>query len=250
MSADREQLIQLFEAKVQSFEAPVGAGFPALLPFKEGSRVLLPASARCASFANHGGSFRIVRVLHARASRRRTKSEGHRPIPGAFVDARGFLPQLAHHGRHGLRHHLAALPGLQKRAGFPISIHKFDVRANLTIHGKNSYNANVSDSALGAIASVEHALESMEDQLRERESGLKQYRKQSEDLTRQLDHPFEHQEKLTAATKRQQEIVAALDITKNQTSAKVDEGIDQAVETIEEKSQQAPRRRIVASIGG
>jgi hypothetical protein len=33
-------------------------------------------------------------------------------------------------------------------------------------------------------------------------------------LTRQLDHPFEHEEKLTAATKRQQEIVAALDITK------------------------------------
>jgi TolA-binding protein len=81
--------------------------------------------------------------------------------------------------------------------GFPISIHKFDERANLTIHGKNSYNANVSDSALGTIASVEHALESMEDRLRERESDLKQYRKQSEDLTKQLDHPFEHEEKLT-----------------------------------------------------
>jgi len=219
MGADREQLIQLFEAKVQSFEAPVGARFHALLPFKEGSRVLLPVSARCASFANHGGNFRIVRVPHARASRRRTKAEGHRPIPGAFVDARGFLPQLAHHGRHRLRqntlrHHAAALPGLQKRAGFPISIHKFDESANLTIHGKNSYNANVSDRALGTIASVEHALESMEDRLRERESDLKQYRKQSEDLTRQLDHPFEHEEKLTAATKRQQEIVAALDITK------------------------------------
>ena len=69
--------------------------------------------------------------------------------------------------------------------GFPISIHKFDERANLTIHGKNSYNANVSDSALGTIASVEHALDSMEDRLRERESDLKQYRKQSEDLTSQ-----------------------------------------------------------------
>jgi hypothetical protein len=88
----------------------------------------------------------------------------------------------------------------------------------------------------------------MEDRLRERESDLKQYRKQSEDLTRQLDHPFEHEEKLTAATKRQQEIVAALDITKNQASAKVDEGTEQAVEAIEEKPQQARRKQMVVSI--
>ena len=134
--------------------------------------------------------------------------------------------------------------------GFPISIHKLDERANLTIHGKNSYNANVSDSALGTIASVEHALESMEDRLRERESDLKQYRKQSEDLTRQLDHPFEHEEKLATETKRQQEIVSALDITKNQASAKVDEGTEQAAEAVEGKQQQAPRKRIVASVGG
>jgi len=113
---------------------------------------------------------------------------------------------------------------------------------------RNTYNANVSDSALGTIASVEHTLEGMEDRLRERESDLKQYRKQSEDLTRQLDHPFEHEEKLTAATKRQQEIVAALDITKNQASAKVDEGTEQAVEAIEEKPQQARRKQMVVSI--
>jgi hypothetical protein len=217
-AADREQLIQLFIAKVQSFETPVGARFHALLPFKEGSRVLLPQALDGPASQIMAAAFGLF-ACYTLTSRRRTKAEGHRPIPGAFVDARGFLPQLAHHGRHrlrqnALRHHAAALPGLQKRAGFPISIHKFDERANLTIRGKNSYNANVSDSALGTIASVEHALESMEDRLRERESDLKQYRKQSEDLTRQLDHPFEHEEKLTAATKRQQEIFAALDITR------------------------------------
>jgi hypothetical protein len=122
--------------------------------------------------------------------------------------------------------------------GFPISIHKFDERANITIHGKNSYNANVSDSALGTISSVEHALESMEDRLRERESDFKQYRKQSEDLTRQLDHPFEHEEKLTAATKRQQEIVTALDITKNQAAATVADSPEENGEAIEETSRQ------------
>ena len=108
----------------------------------------------------------------------------------------------------------------------------------------------MSDSATGTIASVEHALESMADRLRDRETDLKQCRKQGEDLTKQLDHPFEHEEKLASATKRQQEIVAALDITKNQASAKVDEGTEQAAETIEEKPQQAPRKRIVASVCG
>jgi chromosome segregation ATPase len=96
-------------------------------------------------------------------------------------------------------------------------------------------SSNVSDSPTGTIASVEHALESMSDRLRERETDLQQYRKQGEDLTKQLDHPFEHEEKLATATKRQQEIIAALDITKNQASARIDEGTEEGSATIQEK---------------
>ena len=127
--------------------------------------------------------------------------------------------------------------------GFPISLHRFDERANLIIHGKSEYKANVSDSPAGTIASVEHALESMDDRLRERESDLKQCHKQSEDLTKQLGHPFEHVEKLTVATKRQQEIITALDITKNQASAKLDEGAEQSPEAIEEELTQSLRAK-------
>ena len=47
MSIDREELIQLFDAKVQSFEAPVGARFHALLPFKEGIIRLRAKKASC-----------------------------------------------------------------------------------------------------------------------------------------------------------------------------------------------------------
>jgi hypothetical protein len=81
----------------------------------------------------------------------------------------------------------------------------------------------VSDSATGTIASLEHALDSIEDCLRERETDLTQTHRQSTDLAAQLDQPFEHEEKLAAATQRQQEIIAALDITKNQASAAADE---------------------------
>ena len=60
----------------------------------------------------------------------------------------------------------------------------------------------------------------------------------SEDLTKQLDHAFEHDEKLTVATKRQQEIVNALDITKNQASAKVADSPEENGEAVEEKFDQ------------
>ena len=89
------------------------------------------------------------------------------------------------------------------------------------IHGKHSYRANVSDSPTGTIASLEHALDSIEDRLRERETDLAQSRRQIVDLTNQFEQPFEHEEKLATATKRQQEIVAALDITKNQASSRI-----------------------------
>jgi len=122
-------------------------------------------------------------------------------------------------------------------AGFPITISKFEERANLIIHGRNEYRANVSDSPAGTIASIEHALESMGDRLIERESDLQQYRKQSEDLAKQLDHPFEHEAKLAAATERQQEIVVSLDLTKNQASAQLDDG---AVAVPEEQQVDVP----------
>src|SRR2546430_8798616 len=78
------------------------------------------------------------------------------------------------------------------------SIEKFDERATLLIHGKHSYRANVSDSPTGTIASLEHALDSIEDRLRERETDLAQSRRQIVDLTNQFEQPFEHEEKLVA----------------------------------------------------
>jgi len=118
--------------------------------------------------------------------------------------------------------------------GFPIAIDKFGDRATILINGKHGYRANVSDSPVGTIASLEHALDTIEDRLRERETNLTQSRRQIVDLTNQLDQSFEHEEKLAAATKRQQQIVTALDITKNQASAAVDEGTEQVATVMEQ----------------
>jgi N12 class adenine-specific DNA methylase len=121
-----------------------------------------------------------------------------------------------------------------KIGGFPITIEKFDERTTILINGKHSYRANVSDSPAGTIASLEHALDSIEDRLRERETNLTQSRRQIVDLTNQLDQPFEHEEKLAAAIKRQQEIVTALDITKNQAPSALDEGTEQVATVMEQ----------------
>jgi hypothetical protein len=135
--------------------------------------------------------------------------------------------------------------------GFPIAIEKFDERLTILINGKHSYRANVSDSPAGTIASLEHALDSIEDRLREGETSLTQSRRQIVDLTNQLDQPFEHEEKLAAATKRQQEIVTALDITKNQASAAVDEGTEQVATVMDQTISQNERcgKRAVALSG-
>lgn len=108
-------------------------------------------------------------------------------------------------------------------AGFPISLHRLDARIELRIHGKNTYQATVSDSPQGTISSLEHALGEFESQQAESKENLKRLEKRIEELKTQLEAPFEHKEKLESAEKRQQEIVAALDLAKNQASTQVDE---------------------------
>jgi len=138
---------------------------------------------------------------------------------------RSIHQQCLHIGFHGCEHRI--LPD-----------ERFDERTTLLIHGKHRYHANVSDSPAGTIASLEHALDSFEDRLRERETDLAQSRRQSADLARQLDQPFEHEEKLAVASTRQQEVMDALDITKNQASAKLDEGVEQGTHQNNDSIQQ------------
>ena len=107
-------------------------------------------------------------------------------------------------------------------AGFPISLSRLDARVELRIHGKQTYGSTVSDSPQGTIASLEHALGDMDAQLVEASENLGRLKTRIQDLEAQSHQPFEHQEKLEAAEKRQQEIVAALDLTKNQASTQVD----------------------------
>ncbi len=108
-------------------------------------------------------------------------------------------------------------------AGFPISLHRLESRVELRIQGRNSYGATVSDSPQGTIASVEHALNDMDSLLTESTENAERLRARIQELQAQSRQPFEHLGKLDAAEKRQQDIIAALDLEKNQASTQVDD---------------------------
>jgi hypothetical protein len=108
-------------------------------------------------------------------------------------------------------------------AGFSISLHRLEARVELRIHGKRTYGSTVSDSPQGTIASLEHALGDMDAQLAGSTDNLSRLKTRVQELQAQSQQPFDHQEKLEVAEKRQQEIIAALDLAKNQASTQVDE---------------------------
>ena len=119
-------------------------------------------------------------------------------------------------------------------SGFPISRHRLESRVELRIHGRNAYEATVSDSPQGTVASLEHALGDFEAQFTESTENLGRLKTRIQELQTQSQLPFEHQEKLEAAEKRQHEIVAALDLAKNQASTQVDEQPDGETQTGEQ----------------
>lgn len=120
-------------------------------------------------------------------------------------------------------------------AGFGISMRNMGVRIGLRIHGKNEYEATVSDSPQGAIASIEHALGSLEKHLEESREKLPRFEIQREQLETQAQQSFEHEDKLVTALNRQREIIEALDITKNQAAAQVDEAAETEAVTLGNK---------------
>ena len=115
--------------------------------------------------------------------------------------------------------------------GFPFAVQRLDGSAKVLIQGKADHEANISDNALGTVASVEKALQGMEVRLADRREDLADHQRKREELGRHVGAPFEYEEKLAAATARQQEIVSALDLTKNQAGTQSEAGAGEDAES-------------------
>jgi hypothetical protein len=88
----------------------------------------------------------------------------------------------------------------------------------IVLKGKNAYIAKISDSALGTISSIEHVVRSLDDHAKEIRNTLTATNRRIEELRPHVDKPFDHEVKLQTLVQRQQEIMQALDLNKNQAS--------------------------------
>ena len=106
----------------------------------------------------------------------------------------------------------------------------------LTLRGSMTYEGNVSSSPAGIIASLDHAVRSIEERLGRAEEHLAQSRQSIIEYGALVDRTYEHEARYQEVVTRQAELIEALDITKNQSV----EGLDvDVIETLEVKPEVA-----------
>jgi hypothetical protein len=120
--------------------------------------------------------------------------------------------------RLAAKHHLDAnVVKVGSFAGFSLELWPHRVR-EIVIRGKNDYAANISDSPLGTTSSLEHTIRSLDESRNAYRENFANTQRRIEELQPHAYKPFEHEEKLQSLIQRQQEIIQALDLTKNQAS--------------------------------
>lgn len=105
-------------------------------------------------------------------------------------------------------------------AGFKIEFRSTNAE-KLTLRGAMEYAASVTASPVGIIASLEHAARTIEEDLARCEQNLVRAQKDRVELAALGEKLFEHEERYRELAVRQSQLVAALDLTKNQGSERL-----------------------------
>lgn len=92
----------------------------------------------------------------------------------------------------------------------------------ILLKGKHTYSANLSETGLGTIRSMEYTVQNLDECQERYARELADAEKRKRELESKIGQPFEHEEKLKSLTLRQQEIVKSLDLTKNQSANNMD----------------------------
>jgi len=138
-------------------------------------------------------------------------------IEGQSIRDRGIAGELIYRRAEKIqRSGLERVIG--KFAGFQLLVADLPVSGpQILLRGEATHTAKISNSAIGTIRSVEYGLQNLDEVAAGVVQTIAETKKRITDLGAQLGLPFEHEERLIALTRRQQEIVDALDLTKNQT---------------------------------
>jgi N12 class adenine-specific DNA methylase len=108
-------------------------------------------------------------------------------------------------------------------AGFQVFVaDNFMQGPEIVLKGATTYVAKVTDTALGTIRSVEYAVQHLDELVGTLEQNIADTRKRLADTQAQVETPFEYADKLAALVQRQQEIMEALDLTKNEAGTQME----------------------------
>ena len=92
-----------------------------------------------------------------------------------------------------------------------------DGEPDLFVRGKETYKANLNpENPLGTIASIEHALRSLDRRAEEEQREIERQEKALADYQAQLGRPFEHEARLKELLVKQAQLNAALDLDKHE----------------------------------
>jgi hypothetical protein len=161
-------------------------------------------------------------------------------LDGQTLDNRGVAGELLLRRAEKIKSSFGANARVGKFAGFELSLHaSFNNAVELLLHGKNSYNARVTDTALGTIRSLEAIVQGFEDRAAGLERDIRDSQKRAKEFEAKVGAPFEHEKRYHQLAERQSEIEEKLDLTKNQAPSQVEDTLeDEAEEKISQRQPQ------------
>jgi N12 class adenine-specific DNA methylase len=179
---------------------------------------------------------KIVNIQADLDNRQNTKGDAftikiHNRLYQNREDAGEALNRLAE------KHHLSEKSfDVGEFAGFRLQFWPDRVK-EVVLRGTNAYVANISEAPLGTISSLEHLVRSLDERMTECQNDLDGIKLRLDELQPHAHKPFEHEEKLNSLIHRQQQIVQALDLTRNQASNSLaSEPILVAEESVQEQA--------------
>jgi len=111
-------------------------------------------------------------------------------------------------------------------AGFQVFVSdNFMQGPEIVLKGATTYTAKVTDTALGAIRSVEHTIQHLEELAGNLVQSIADTRKRLTATQAQVEAPFEYAERLASLVRRQQQIEDELDLTKSQAPSQLDSAL-------------------------
>jgi N12 class adenine-specific DNA methylase len=184
---------------------------------------------------------RLANLQQDLAVRRDTSSDKFRiELDGQTLDNRGVAGELLLRRAGKIKNSFGANARVGKFAGFDLSLHAtYNSEVELLLHGKNSYSARVTDTALGTIRSLESIVQGFDERAARLESDIQDSQKRAKEFEAKVGAPFEHENRYHQLAGRQAEIEEKLDLTKNQAPSQIeDTADDESVEKISKQQTQ------------